>query len=89
VAEAPSYAAPLLGWSTRLQTLFIGFRGTQVLADMLTNVNALQTVDEKLGSSFHAGYQERAVAYTGLIEFLARRYKLVVCGHSLGYVGNT
>jgi len=33
------YPAPLLAWSTRLQVLFLGFRGTDSFADVLSNIN--------------------------------------------------
>jgi hypothetical protein len=78
------YAAPLLAWSTRLQILFLGFPGTQAMGDVLSNINVRQTAAPDLGSRFHAGFLARAVAHTALIEQLARRHKVVVCGHSLG-----
>jgi len=81
------HAAPLLAWSTRLQVLFLGFRGTQAMADILTNIDIRQTAEPDLASRFHAGFSARAAAYTTLIEQLSKKQKVVVCGHSLGYVG--
>ena len=83
-AKETGYEAPLLAWSARLQILFLGFRGTQAMADILSNINVGQAAAPDIGSRFHAGYLARATAYTPLIEQLARKYKLVVCGHSLG-----
>ncbi|KAL2069468.1 hypothetical protein VTL71DRAFT_14147 [Oculimacula yallundae] len=76
--------APLLGWSTRLGMLFVGFRGTHVAIDILTNLNIHQKAASDLGTQFHAGFCARAMPYTNLIEQLAQQHKLVVCGHSLG-----
>lgn len=77
-------AVALLAWSNRLQTLFLGFRGTQSMADVLSNLNVLQAATPNLGSRFHAGFLARASQYTSLIEQLVKEYRLVVCGHSLG-----
>lgn len=83
-AAKTNNTAPLLAWSTRLQTFFLGFRGTQVAFDVLTDANIDQSTSPDLGTRFHAGFFARAVPYTTLIEELAQDYKIVVCGHSLG-----
>jgi hypothetical protein len=75
---------PLIAWSERLQTLFLGFPGTWSTKDVLSDVNIGQEAEPNLGSRFHAGFYARALQYTTLIEQLAKQYKLVVCGHSLG-----
>lgn len=81
-------AAPLLAWSARLQIIFLGFRGTQAVKDILTNIDVRQTAEPDLGSRFHAGFYARAAAYTGLIEQLSKKHKVVICGHSLGCVSS-
>lgn len=86
-SKKTGHAAPLLAWSTRLQVLFLGFRGTQVMADILTNIDVRQTAEPDLASRFHAGFSTRAAAYTTIINQLSEKHKVVVCGHSLGYVG--
>jgi hypothetical protein len=79
-------AAPLIAWSVRLQTLFVGFRGTHSARDILSNIDVRQSATTDLASRFHSGFLLRAGPYSALIRQLARRYNVVVCGHSLGYV---
>ncbi|KAK3365563.1 hypothetical protein B0T24DRAFT_682655 [Lasiosphaeria ovina] len=78
------YPSPLLAWSDVLQTVFVGFQGTGNAADILSDINIGQSPEPNLGSRFHAGFYARAYQYTTLIEQLAKRYRVVVCGHSLG-----
>lgn len=80
----PRNVAPLLAWSNRIGAFLIGFRGTHDMCDVLTNIDVREATDSELGSSFHAGFMSRAALYTPLIEYLATRNKVVVCGHSLG-----
>ena len=75
---------PLLAWSTRLQTLFVGFRGTMDRGDLQADLNIRAKSDPILASRFHAGFHQRAVEYYPLVRDLAKHYKVVVCGHSLG-----
>jgi hypothetical protein len=79
-------AVPLLAWSVRLQTLFVGFRGTHAARDVLSNIDVRQSATTDLAARFHSGFLRRAAPFSVLIAQLARRYKVVVCGHSLGYV---
>lgn len=79
-------AAPLVAWSVRLQALFVGFRGTQSARDVLSGIDVRQSATPDLASRFHSGFLLRANPYATLIRQLARKYNVVVCGHSLGYV---
>jgi len=79
-----SQNAPILAWSVRLQTVFIGFRGTQVASDLISDIDARKSVSPELASRFHSGFSSRAIPFSALIKELADKYKVVVCGHSLG-----
>ena len=78
--------APLIAWSVRLQALFVGFRGSQSARDILSNIDVRQTATTDLASRFHSGFLLRASPYSAMIRQLARKYNVIVCGHSLGYV---
>ncbi|KAK1758805.1 hypothetical protein QBC47DRAFT_409639 [Echria macrotheca] len=82
--QSSLHSSPLLAWSLALQTVFVGFRGTWSAYDVLSDIDIRQSPDPTLGSRFHAGFYARASQYTTLIEQLAKRYRVVVCGHSLG-----
>ena len=75
---------PLLAWSVVLQTVFVGFRGTWSVSDIMSDIDIRQSSEPNLASRFHAGFYSRASQYTTLIEQLAKCYRVVVCGHSLG-----
>jgi hypothetical protein len=73
-----SQTAPILAWSVRLQTVFIGFRGTQVARDLVSDVDPRKTASPELASRFHAGFFSRAILFSILIKELAEKYKVVV-----------
>ncbi|KAK6497143.1 hypothetical protein TWF506_004618 [Arthrobotrys conoides] len=77
-------SAPILAWSARLQVLFLGFRGSYSVKDAWTDIDVRQSSTASLASKFHSGFLLRAKFYSELIRQLAERYKVVVCGHSLG-----
>ncbi|KAK4186740.1 hypothetical protein QBC35DRAFT_436549 [Podospora australis] len=75
---------PLLVWSNRLQAVFLGIRGTARVAQVWSGVDIADVVRSPFSERYHAGFYARAFQYSGLIEQLARRYRVIVCGHSLG-----
>jgi len=75
---------PVLAWSTQLQALFVGFRGTETAGDILSDIDARQTALPALASRVHRGFFQRAKYYATLIRQLTRKYKVIVCGHSMG-----
>ncbi|KAF3223687.1 hypothetical protein TWF679_000124 [Orbilia oligospora] len=77
-------SAPLIAWSVRLQVLYLGFRGSYSAEDAWTDIDVRQSSTPVLASKFHSGFLLRAKYYSELIRQLAERYKVVVCGHSLG-----
>ncbi|KAK6360887.1 hypothetical protein TWF730_007002 [Orbilia blumenaviensis] len=77
-------AGPIIAWSVRLQVLYLGFRGSHCAKDIWTNMDLRQASAEELASRFHSGFLLRAKFYAALIRDLARKYQVVVCGHSLG-----
>ncbi|KAF3923107.1 Lipase [Dactylellina cionopaga] len=76
--------APLIAWSERLQVLYLGFRGTQDINDIITDIDIRRSSVPSLAALFHAGFLIRARPYSELIKELARKYSVVICGHSLG-----
>jgi hypothetical protein len=83
-AVKTSQIAPILAWSVRLQTVFIGFRGTHVARDLVSDIDVRKTASPELASRFHSGFFSRAMPFSVLVKELADKYKVVVCGHSLG-----
>jgi len=79
-----SYPHPIIAWSTLLQTVFVGFRGTDSMTDVLTDVNISRKTNPGLATRFHAGFHGRGELYVALIKELAAKFNVVVCGHSLG-----
>ncbi|KAF3283202.1 hypothetical protein TWF970_001180 [Orbilia oligospora] len=77
-------SAPLIAWSVRLQVLYLGFRGSYSTTDAWTDIDVRQSSTPALASKFHSGFLLRAKYYSELIRQLAKRYKVVICGHSLG-----
>ncbi|KAE8334251.1 Alpha/Beta hydrolase protein [Aspergillus arachidicola] len=84
VLTSEDNAAPLIAWSVRLQTLFLGFRGTYSANDVLSGLDIRKTAIPSQASRFHSGSLLRATPYSALIRLLAQKYNVVVCGHSLG-----
>ncbi|EMD93596.1 hypothetical protein COCC4DRAFT_132601 [Bipolaris maydis ATCC 48331] len=80
----PAQTTPLLAWSVRLQTVFIGFRGTQTAQDVMTSMNVAKVTSPDLATSFHSGFFQQAYPFSVLVKELADKFRVVVCGHSLG-----
>ncbi len=87
-AETPRIAAdrapPFLAWSKRLQTVFVGFRGTTTWEDVGVDLDIRQATDPSLASRFHSGFDNRAIEYFPAVQELSKHYKVVVCEHRLG-----
>jgi len=83
-ATTSARTTPLIAWSVRLQTVFIGFRGTQVAEDLITNIDARKTASPDLATNFHSGFFQQAFPFSLLVKELADKFRVVVCGHSLG-----
>ncbi|KAL2676444.1 hypothetical protein Neosp_010202 [[Neocosmospora] mangrovei] len=79
-----SQQAPLLAWSNRLQVVLLAFPGTQVAKDVLSDVDVRQIADTESASRFHQGFYQRANEYVPLVTHLVTRFRVVLCGHSLG-----
>ncbi|KAJ5710903.1 hypothetical protein N7488_005059 [Penicillium malachiteum] len=77
-------STPLLAWSARLQTVFIGFRGTNATQDVLTDLDIRQVPGINLGTRFHRGFLNSALSFRPLLSELSRKFRVVICGHSLG-----
>lgn len=84
--NSDSQQAPLLAWSNRLQLVFLAFPGTQVAKDVLSDVDVRQVADTERASRFHQGFYQRANEYVPLVTHLVTRFRVVLCGHSLGLV---
>ncbi|KAJ6017101.1 hypothetical protein N7451_000480 [Penicillium sp. IBT 35674x] len=77
-------STPLLAWSVRLQTAFIGFRGTNAIQDVLTDLDVRPAAGITGGTRFHKGFYDSAIPYGPLVAELAQRFRVVICGHSMG-----
>ncbi|KAM0401262.1 hypothetical protein ACHAQC_001943 [Fusarium culmorum] len=75
---------PILAWSDRLQTVFLGISCTRDMNDPKLNLSVRAQAADAVGSRFYQGLIDRSGEFVPLIEWLTRRYKLVVCGHSFG-----
>jgi hypothetical protein len=75
---------PILAWSNRLQTVFLGISCTRDLNDPKLNWNVQAQAADAVGSRFYQGLIDRSGEFVPLIEWLMRQYKVVVCGHSFG-----
>ncbi|RGP61694.1 hypothetical protein FSPOR_9819 [Fusarium sporotrichioides] len=75
---------PILAWSDRLQTVFLGISCTRDMNDSKLNLNVRAQAADAVGSRFYQGLIDRSGEFVPLIESLMRQYKLVVCGHSFG-----
>ncbi|CEI62571.1 unnamed protein product [Fusarium venenatum] len=75
---------PILAWSDRLQTVFLGISCTRDMNDPKLNLNVRAQAADAVGSRFYQGLIDRGREFVPLIEWLTRQYKLVVCGHSFG-----
>lgn len=76
----------LLAWSTRLQTIFVGFAGTHNKEDVLKDVDMRFKASPDLASRFHHGFHSESMSYRGLVQELSKKHRVVLCGHSLGSV---
>lgn len=89
--ESPSAFCPAFSLlaSTTKKTAVLSFRGTNSIADMFTNGQAVAT--DFMGGACHAGILDAAqwvLADMGvagcLLKLQAEGYAIVLCGHSLG-----
>ncbi|KAJ5709842.1 hypothetical protein N7493_009434 [Penicillium malachiteum] len=77
-------STPIMAWSKRSQIVFIGFRGTNATQDVLTDLDIRQAPGVNLGTRFHRGFLNSALPYGPLVSELSRKFRVVICGHSLG-----
>ncbi|KAG7409041.1 hypothetical protein Forpe1208_v011442 [Fusarium oxysporum f. sp. rapae] len=75
---------PVIAWSDRLQTIFLGFCCTRDMNDVRSDLDVRLATSDDIGSRFHKGFWNRSEEFVPLVEWLMKRYKLVVCGHSFG-----
>ena len=75
---------PIIAWSERLQTIFLGFSYTRDVTDPKFSLNVDSQAAEGIGSRFCRGLIDRSQDFIPLVEWLIERYKVVVCGHSFG-----
>ncbi|KAF5638010.1 hypothetical protein F52700_4713 [Fusarium sp. NRRL 52700] len=75
---------PVIAWSNRLQTVFLGFCCTRDMNDVRSDLDVRLATSDDIGSRFHKGFWNRSEEFVPLVEWLMRRHKLVVCGHSFG-----
>ncbi|KAF4456157.1 hypothetical protein F53441_1641 [Fusarium austroafricanum] len=75
---------PVLAWSNRLQTIFLGFCCTRDMNDVRSDLDVRLAAPEGIGSRFHSGFWNRSEEFVPLVEWLMQRHKVVVCGHSFG-----
>jgi hypothetical protein len=75
---------PVLAWSQRLQTIFVGLCCTRDMRDVRSDLDVRLKAPEGVGSRFHAGFLDRSHEFVALVQELTKRHKVVVCGHSFG-----
>ncbi|KAF4953521.1 hypothetical protein FGADI_5855 [Fusarium gaditjirri] len=75
---------PVIAWSNRLQTVFLGFCCTGDMNDVRSDLDFRLARSDDIGSRFHKGFWNRSEEFVPLVEWLMRRHKLVVCGHGFG-----
>ncbi|KAF5608006.1 hypothetical protein FPANT_635 [Fusarium pseudoanthophilum] len=75
---------PVIAWSNRLQTVFLGFCCTRDMNDVRSDLDVRLATSDDIGSRFHKGFWNRSEEFVPLVEWLMKRHKLVVCGHSFG-----
>ncbi|KAF4344585.1 hypothetical protein FBEOM_1483 [Fusarium beomiforme] len=75
---------PVIAWSNRLQTIFLGFCCTRDMNDVRSDLDVRLAAPDGIGSRFHKGFWNRSEEFVPLVEWLMKRYKVVVCGHSFG-----
>jgi hypothetical protein len=75
----------LIGWSNRLDTVFVAFRGSVTVEDWITNLRFTTIFEEGTGWVVQEGYSQRITTLPmPLLQHLVRNYRTVLCGHSLG-----
>ncbi|KAJ0141496.1 Uncharacterized protein HZ326_15649 [Fusarium oxysporum f. sp. albedinis] len=77
---------PVIAWSGRLQTVFLGFCCTRDMNDVRSDLDIRLASSDDIGSRFHKGFWNRSEEFVPLVEWLMKRHKLVVSGHSFGRV---
>jgi hypothetical protein len=75
---------PIIAWSGRLQTIFLGFSYSRDVTDPEFSLSVSTQAAEGVGSRFCQGLIDRSREFVPLVEWLMERYKVVVCGHSFG-----
>jgi hypothetical protein len=75
----------LIGWSNRLDAVFVAFRGSVTVEDWITNLRFTTVFEQDTGWAVQEGYSQRVTSLPiPLLQHLVGNYRTVLCGHSLG-----